>query len=118
MIRRPPRSTPLYSSAASDVYKRQLRLTVELDDGPIALEQVEQDALLHSHIHVLVGVPRFQPGESAAAFVVPARTPFARKEGEEDRRVLAVVDAVLEIAVRRRRGAQRVPEPVHAVARP
>src|SRR5660397_271278 len=26
MIRRPPRSTPLYSSAASDVYKRQDRL--------------------------------------------------------------------------------------------
>src|SRR5665647_2557572 len=25
MIRRPPRSTPLYSSAASDVYKRQMR---------------------------------------------------------------------------------------------
>src|SRR5660397_187249 len=25
MIRRPPRSTPLYSSAASDVYKRQRR---------------------------------------------------------------------------------------------
>src|SRR5660397_94704 len=25
MIRRPPRSTPLYSSAASDVYKRQVR---------------------------------------------------------------------------------------------
>src|SRR5450759_5997129 len=25
MIRRPPRSTPLYSSAASDVYKRQAR---------------------------------------------------------------------------------------------
>ena len=25
MIRRPPRSTPLYSSAASDVYKRQNR---------------------------------------------------------------------------------------------
>src|SRR5660398_133052 len=24
MIRRPPRSTPLYSSAASDVYKRQV----------------------------------------------------------------------------------------------
>src|SRR5660398_186664 len=27
MIRRPPRSTPLYSSAASDVYKRQLPRT-------------------------------------------------------------------------------------------
>ena len=26
MIRRPPRSTPLYSSAASDVYKRQAHL--------------------------------------------------------------------------------------------
>src|SRR5665647_3152033 len=26
MIRRPPRSTPLYSSAASDVYKRQVRM--------------------------------------------------------------------------------------------
>src|SRR5665647_1200757 len=25
MIRRPPRSTPLYSSAASDVYKRQIK---------------------------------------------------------------------------------------------
>src|SRR5660397_130742 len=29
MIRRPPRSTPLYSSAASDVYKRQLLKEVE-----------------------------------------------------------------------------------------
>src|SRR5660397_27526 len=29
MIRRPPRSTPLYSSAASDVYKRQARLYLE-----------------------------------------------------------------------------------------
>src|SRR5450759_558028 len=28
MIRRPPRSTPLYSSAASDVYKRQTKETV------------------------------------------------------------------------------------------
>eukprot|EP00826_Nyctotherus_ovalis_P034672 TRINITY_DN2909_c0_g1_i1.p2 TRINITY_DN2909_c0_g1~~TRINITY_DN2909_c0_g1_i1.p2 ORF type:complete len:110 (+),score=22.34 TRINITY_DN2909_c0_g1_i1:25-330(+) len=31
MIRRPPRSTPLYSSAASDVYKRQSLHGVELD---------------------------------------------------------------------------------------
>src|SRR5660398_289318 len=28
MIRRPPRSTPLYSSAASDVYKRQVVVIV------------------------------------------------------------------------------------------
>ena len=33
MIRRPPISTPLYSSAASDVYKRQIptKATPELD---------------------------------------------------------------------------------------
>ena len=29
MIRRPPRSTPLYSSAASDVYKRQIVTTAK-----------------------------------------------------------------------------------------
>src|SRR5660397_275338 len=39
MIRRPPRSTPLYSSAASDVYKRQLQshpgpLLRGIEDGP------------------------------------------------------------------------------------
>ena len=28
MIRRPPRSTPLYSSAASDVYKRQVHASL------------------------------------------------------------------------------------------
>src|SRR5660397_213879 len=32
MIRRPPRSTPLYSSAASDVYKRQEQYWVLHDD--------------------------------------------------------------------------------------
>eukprot|EP00826_Nyctotherus_ovalis_P057645 TRINITY_DN7890_c0_g1_i12.p1 TRINITY_DN7890_c0_g1~~TRINITY_DN7890_c0_g1_i12.p1 ORF type:complete len:315 (+),score=156.68 TRINITY_DN7890_c0_g1_i12:26-946(+) len=30
MIRRPPRSTPLYSSAASDVYKRQIKKRAEI----------------------------------------------------------------------------------------
>src|SRR5665647_214832 len=35
MIRRPPRSTPLYSSAASDVYKRQLK-----DDKSIGLRGI------------------------------------------------------------------------------
>ena len=35
MIRRPPRSTPLYSSAASDVYKRQVyAFTVRLHSSP------------------------------------------------------------------------------------
>ena len=30
MIRRPPRSTPLYSSAASDVYKRQVDIDLRI----------------------------------------------------------------------------------------
>src|SRR5450759_6039918 len=34
MIRRPPRSTPLYSSAASDVYKRQVGLPPDEWDRP------------------------------------------------------------------------------------
>ena len=33
MIRRPPRSTPLYSSAASDVYKRQLQAIADALKG-------------------------------------------------------------------------------------
>src|SRR5660398_132367 len=33
MIRRPPRSTPLYSSAASDVYKRQLEALLRHRDA-------------------------------------------------------------------------------------
>src|SRR5665647_3067724 len=37
MIRRPPRSTPLYSSAASDVYKRQARRRrLDGTDGDVA----------------------------------------------------------------------------------
>src|SRR5674476_1698977 len=36
MIRRPPRSTPLYSSAASDVYKRQRILITNREQWPVA----------------------------------------------------------------------------------
>src|SRR5450759_5278468 len=38
MILRPPRSTPLYSSAASDVYKRQLLVGHEAGIGPTGPE--------------------------------------------------------------------------------
>src|SRR5660398_270641 len=40
MIRRPPRSTPLYSSAASDVYKRQIRVQ---DGRPVVTEFICED---------------------------------------------------------------------------
>src|SRR5660397_196322 len=42
MIRRPPRSTPLYSSAASDVYKRQLDILTDIKAG----EKEEKDKKL------------------------------------------------------------------------
>src|SRR5450759_1212425 len=44
MIRRPPRSTPLYSSAASDVYKRQL-LTRLRDAANAVLRTIERGEL-------------------------------------------------------------------------
>src|SRR5665647_622218 len=41
MIRRPPRSTPLYSSAASDVYKRQM-YALRFKEEPPERRSVEQ----------------------------------------------------------------------------
>src|SRR5660398_50492 len=41
MIRRPPRSTPLYSSAASDVYKRQGLVNVGIIGLMKALEKFD-----------------------------------------------------------------------------
>src|SRR5674476_392099 len=45
MIRRPPRSTPLYSSAASDVYKRQRQNIqlhwVRIEDAPQIWSRLE-----------------------------------------------------------------------------
>src|SRR5660397_29863 len=42
MIRRPPRLTPLYSSAASDVYKRQVQVHHDQrEDPPDPLHSVE-----------------------------------------------------------------------------
>src|SRR5665647_3977870 len=52
MIRRPPRSTPLYSSAASDVYKRQVydmtanvgwvNVGTDADTGAFAVESIRR----------------------------------------------------------------------------
>eukprot|EP00826_Nyctotherus_ovalis_P049532 TRINITY_DN59_c0_g2_i1.p1 TRINITY_DN59_c0_g2~~TRINITY_DN59_c0_g2_i1.p1 ORF type:complete len:256 (+),score=129.94 TRINITY_DN59_c0_g2_i1:25-768(+) len=44
MIRRPPRSTPLYSSAASDVYKRQVS-TQSTWDTRVAMSKLNMDFL-------------------------------------------------------------------------
>ena len=46
MIRRPPRSTPLYSSAASDVYKRQALVIGSEDKGIRRLTRENCDELV------------------------------------------------------------------------
>src|SRR5665647_2201785 len=51
MIRRPPRSTPLYSSAASDVYKRQVYMVV-------LIGQQNLDYLFRVLIQQLIGLCR------------------------------------------------------------
>ena len=56
MIRRPPRSTPLYSSAASDVYKRQhvmLGITTCHNDHTI-LQRAEHATLPETVLHSLI----------------------------------------------------------------
>src|SRR5660398_297572 len=43
MIRRPPRSTPLYSSAASDVYKRQhVNILFAVRGHPVAKDYINR----------------------------------------------------------------------------
>src|SRR5660397_41472 len=63
MIRRPPRSTPLYSSAASDVYKRQVfsfGLSILLSSGIILIlcsiptAGPNQRSLIHSPLFSLI----------------------------------------------------------------
>ena len=54
MIRRPPRSTPLYSSAASDVYKRQV---ADLGGGSLELARVE-NGLITNKTSLPLGVLR------------------------------------------------------------
>src|SRR5660397_239210 len=46
MIRPPPKSTPLYSSAASDVYKRQLKIYFEWYFGNKKYSDKKQDEKL------------------------------------------------------------------------
>src|SRR5665647_3091944 len=78
MIRRPPRSTPLYSSAASDVYKRQarhlaahLRLAagigrIELELDRVVAARDHPDAVARDPVErVIAGVGQPAVGRSA-----------------------------------------------------
>eukprot|EP00657_Telonema_sp_P-1_P004345 TRINITY_DN20040_c0_g1_i1.p1 TRINITY_DN20040_c0_g1~~TRINITY_DN20040_c0_g1_i1.p1 ORF type:complete len:110 (-),score=72.58 TRINITY_DN20040_c0_g1_i1:137-466(-) len=53
MIRRPPRSTQSRSSAASDVYKRQMYKKARMYDEMIRLVSTfRKDLLLETHLHL------------------------------------------------------------------
>eukprot|EP00826_Nyctotherus_ovalis_P043456 TRINITY_DN4580_c0_g1_i3.p2 TRINITY_DN4580_c0_g1~~TRINITY_DN4580_c0_g1_i3.p2 ORF type:complete len:128 (+),score=14.68 TRINITY_DN4580_c0_g1_i3:24-386(+) len=74
MIRRPPRSTPLYSSAASDVYKRQ----VEDCDECGEVEQRETRTTKQHHeylkkliVHVIRGQLDWSVGSKVEERVAP-----------------------------------------------
>src|SRR5450756_2829321 len=72
MIRRPPRSTQSRSSAASDVYKRQVELRADVlpagghQDGPAGIEDEEADGAGGDEAvaHALQAVEIDQVGQS------------------------------------------------------
>src|SRR5660398_25360 len=75
MIRRPPRSTPLYSSAASDVYKRQSMRSVQLLEIAV-LELLGHDRLDKNVLfHPNAGCHRFycsssRPPSACSSFML------------------------------------------------
>src|SRR5660398_99886 len=71
MIRRPPRSTPLYSSAASDVYKRQT-LDELRQSGEIVVEYHPVSILDRSS-----GGTAYSTRSATAAALVAAEAPEA-----------------------------------------
>eukprot|EP00826_Nyctotherus_ovalis_P042735 TRINITY_DN4441_c0_g2_i4.p1 TRINITY_DN4441_c0_g2~~TRINITY_DN4441_c0_g2_i4.p1 ORF type:complete len:107 (+),score=59.57 TRINITY_DN4441_c0_g2_i4:25-321(+) len=62
MIRRPPRSTPLYSSAASDVYKRQ-----QYDKAIRDLEEADKHEFNNFQIYLRWGIALFYKGSISKA---------------------------------------------------
>ena len=73
MIRRPPRSTPLYSSAASDVYKRQ-----------VPKEIVKADAKLKDGAELSVADRTWMHPQSGVEYVY--EYPFRQLDREADMR--------------------------------
>src|SRR5450759_5813904 len=89
MIRRPPISTPLYSSAASDVYKRQaLRARGSASDEAgwrrLVDRVVREDGKLLAHLRLLGrgGTARRTPtGAPHAMWAAGGGQPFAPRAG-------------------------------------
>ena len=72
MIRRPPRSTPLYSSAASDVYKRQ-QLLLAAPENVIDLSR---------HLGSVTEILRDKRTNRSGVLTAPVITPKPGSEGQ------------------------------------
>src|SRR5450759_6041147 len=67
MIRLPPRSTPLYSSAASDVYKRQVEELLAAPAAATGADRLTADALDRARNQVAVLAPALDARGDALA---------------------------------------------------
>ena len=90
MIRRPPRSTPLYSSAASDVYKRQLQIySTRLSQTRTVITTVAAQHLQTLHTHWRCALGRAVTGLSAVLWIsIPATASIVAPKRTEQNRVL------------------------------
>ncbi len=64
MIRRPPRSTPIKSSAASDVYKRQIALRASETGGAAKVAIQEGEVKVNGEVCTMRG-RKLRPGDRA-----------------------------------------------------
>src|SRR5674476_1696368 len=81
MIRRPPRSTPLYSSAASDVYKRQDQSLEQLLLGGLRVLEVPLHTVGDLTQVVRWDVRRHADGDPGAAVDQQVREPGGQDDG-------------------------------------
>src|SRR5660398_270026 len=81
MIRRPPRSTPLYSSAASDVYKRQLVASTHV------LIPIEPDGLsligLADILRMIENVKKTTNPDLNVLGIIPSRFRMVRRQARD-----------------------------------
>src|SRR5450759_239931 len=77
MMRRPPRSTPLYSSAASDVYKRQVRVAPPPRIPPVPWARI--GSRIGFNIHALAGTDREVNDEISRRRIIRVGKAFIRQ---------------------------------------
>src|SRR5674476_226303 len=102
MRRRPPRSTPLYSSAASDVYKRQEYLINQSPCRLMDIQDLLHDSGLGRDTHSIISQGRLdevlnsRPEDRRSLIEEAAGVLKHKKRKERALRKLSAMDAHLE----------------------